>query len=787
MGLNNKLSKDAIFADPTVLSAYFHNLEGDTLNNGLEYERHPTRQLKATLGKIAITHEKQKDTVVEDARVWVGDFAKIVYQLKVDEEGHESPQYSWSPIPADHPFLLAHREAVLLEFIGTYKLQPSSLLLEFIDAIMDGEDVPAETVYKIVIDNPYILTSNPDLFPDFRFTEAAVRSMIEAGESQLLLRSWRLVEPTCLQSVVDAVLERRASNIEFIMRELPATIEISERQILKIACDEPCALRDLLRSGKLLEAGSSAQVLQGLYDNGHNTTAMQFIRDDLLNRSSFTELVSMFGNYFSYDLFDRLVKSGKLDSEESVYSLIDAVGEEAILRHATHLPRLVQSCVFKALVTTPQPGNEWLQHIDQVRELQDEDYHFLADHLEDCLYVGISFNTIRAIFSFATGSAKLRFEHEVLPVIIKIETEAREREVRNAQRKRQRELEDEYFHAGSIKLVTHEYDAQLRDQDIIDAFEHEHCVRTVGALKDIANDPTRTNQVTGVESFYRRPTSKLGAEVAEEDRVTRTEHEALRQLVEYLEDYKAKAPDSPLYDILADSLSFIGEKEYAEAVKGIATYWKWFLDQDDKNQLYVDTVVSKLDRQIKSDVYMFDRILEHFSDEDMQKYWGRLLVNGAEILQEDPNRVKVVLLDDWTISGSQLQHGYSQFARAHPSLVSSIEVQLIVASPERVAMGIEEIWYRTSHAQTKERSVPIVTRAYYLAHESDVTDSGAVGARITGAHSSVDFGFVSDMVKSKLVGDTFPLLANVVRSYRQTSYKPKNINRLNEMYGIEHR
>ena len=641
-----------------------------------------------------------------------------------------------------------------------------------------------EMADAVVTINPPLAIDNQGRFPNLHFTMEHVKAMIDAGELQRLILDCRvLMSPEQLQYVVNEAIDNDPSCIEYFIDELPETIKISEERMVQVATYAPKRLYLMLLKGKFSELRSNSNVLKILFSDLNHENVVRLISDDLFAKLSIVELADLLGGSLRYDAIDRLLKAGRLTSEESVYDLIKHVNVWGMMSRIPELPTPIQSCMFREIVTGRGRASDWVYYLDSFRSLQEEDYEFLLEHVGEFLDKGVRVSSINHLFEPTDGEVLYRFEHEALPKIAKINEETRMRALKNDRREQQREIEDGYFRAGNIKLSPYGYEGQLSDQDIIDGYEHRHCVREIGVLRDIARDTTRTNEVMGVETAHRKTSYDLGASVYEEDRVIRTEHEALQQLLRYLDGYKEKMLDETLLSTFVDELSYVGEKEYAEAVKGIATYWKWFLDQDDNNQLYVDTVVSNSDGSTKSDTYMFDRILEHFSDDDMEKYWGRLLTKGVDIIQDDPSKVKVVLLDDWTISGAQLRTGYTAFARRHPGLVSSIEVQLIAASAERVAMGIEKASYRATSAQSKDISVPIVTRAYYVAHKAD-TATGTSGARITGSHSSVDFGFVNDLSAVKLDNDDYPLLANIVRNYRQAGYEPKNIERLKKLYGI---
>lgn len=101
-----------------------------------------------------------------------------------------------------------------------------------------------------------------------------------------------------------------------------------------------------------------------------------------------------------------------------------------------------------------------------------------------------------------------------------------------------------------------------------------------------------------------------------------TEYEGLQEVRHLLGGHisNARSEDAPMVARAVDmlrNLTFIGEREYDEAVQGIGTAWKAYLDAHPRNQLCVITEINKLDRyegQRKSDEHLKQRILETFTD-----------------------------------------------------------------------------------------------------------------------------------------------------------------------------
>jgi len=228
---------------------------------------------------------------------------------------------------------------------------------------------------------------------------------------------------------------------------------------------------------------------------------------------------------------------------------------------------------------------------------------------------------------------------------------------------------------------------------------------------------------------------------------------------------------------ILDNLTFIGEKEYEEAARGLAALWKNYLDGDPNRKLCVLAKVSnseKYPRKRKSDDYLRERVLDTFSDEDIQKYTGRIVTDLEHIQGEAPADVRVVLLDDWTISGRQLSRVYKAIAEdpVDEQFRDSVEVNLIVASPGRLKKGL-----RDPDDPFRE---PVKVRAYYRSHPAEKAITENKG-HVSGLHSTVnfDFGDTIERLVKRLdqagIPYDLPPLASIVRVYRKE--KPK-ANRL---------
>lgn len=333
--------------------------------------------------------------------------------------------------------------------------------------------------------------------------------------------------------------------------------------------------------------------------------------------------------------------------------------------------------------------------------------------------------------------------------------------------------QDEQSYEGSAVIDLVEASTELTPEDIARRLELNRTAKRAPRLTEQIQDSTRTNSILyihGRQEALRTHTSN-GEYRASRESIS--EQSALRQLNDFLEAvtlsesfYANKAAE------MQEALTFIGEKEYKEAAAGIAAYWKAELDKNEslkifavageiaKSGSYKDSQGSD---QIKSDDFLLENILSHFSDEDFAKYGDRLIVSHDDFVDTDSKDLKVVLLDDWTISGSQLGSARASFVGKYPHLAGSVEIQLIAANEDRIKHGL--IGY---DPYGKQISTPV--RAYYTAHYSKYGQYSE--SHITGYHSSVDFDFENDIgamvnyMRSRGHDVAMVPPTNIVRPYR---------------------
>ena len=329
---------------------------------------------------------------------------------------------------------------------------------------------------------------------------------------------------------------------------------------------------------------------------------------------------------------------------------------------------------------------------------------------------------------------------------------------------------------------------EISPEEVYWRLESERVVKVAPRLDEqlAGKAEDRSNVITCITGMNKSLGTDTSNDRYRRYRTDLTESEVLHQLDAFLADIGTLGDlDMSLVAdawYMRENLTFIGEKEYREAAAGIAASWMTSLEADNDLQIYaVAGEIAKLKKatyknQIKSDEYLLDNILANFTEGDWEKYGDRIIVDRDDIAKIPKEHLRVVLLDDWTISGLQLSIAYSSLSRQYPELKDSIEAQLIVASEERIKHGLAASWLRDSE------NIPV--KAYFLAHDSIEAEHGT---HITGYHSAVDFDF--EVTIKNMVGAARELLGadgkdvhmppgtNIVRPYSKDGYKLTNIER----------
>lgn len=285
-------------------------------------------------------------------------------------------------------------------------------------------------------------------------------------------------------------------------------------------------------------------------------------------------------------------------------------------------------------------------------------------------------------------------------------------------------------------------------------------------LQDIKDESARDNKLQHWQSErMTRVDERMGATPKSEEIVVLSEHEALTQLDAFLQDANRDLMQSGNEDLatkaeyLRTHLNYIGQKEFEQASAGIAELWKRYLKENPKEKLYVPLGITRTQdyTRRKSGEYLFDRIMSCFNDTEDLKLKQRIITDINKLRGTRSGRI--VLLDDWSISGTQLGNG---FASVHEIIGeaqtrSRLEVNLVAATASQL-----------EKSTIQGRKIPF--RAYYRACTSGDNEDRPV---ITGSHSSVDFEFekpIEEMVAflNKAYQDrpvNMPPCTNILKSH----------------------
>lgn len=223
---------------------------------------------------------------------------------------------------------------------------------------------------------------------------------------------------------------------------------------------------------------------------------------------------------------------------------------------------------------------------------------------------------------------------------------------------------------------------------------------------------------------------------------------------------------------MLENLSYIGSSEYAEAAKGLGEFWKAYLDEDSGRKICIIAEVGNLERykvrrQRKSDDYLRDSILSTFTDEELERYSGRIVSDIKDLHGIPPEQVKVVLLDDWVVSGTQMRDLYAKLYKddwfRHYADAGSVELNVIAASEDRLKNGLRLEAF-------DDRRGKLRVRSYYLTHDAGDVAVSEHEAHLTGLHSSVNYDFRNDLaIMAEIMALPQPGIGSIERNYRTGS------------------
>ncbi len=244
-----------------------------------------------------------------------------------------------------------------------------------------------------------------------------------------------------------------------------------------------------------------------------------------------------------------------------------------------------------------------------------------------------------------------------------------------------------------------------------------------------------------------------------------TESEGLDQLADFLletvEVTRSKEAQRKAESI-AEALSFIGEPEYLEAVQGLANYWKHLLDSNPDLQLCILTEVGRLERYRekpgqKSDIGVRSDILATFSDAELAHYSGRI-VGSLDDVTSQPEDTKIILVDDWSISGKQMRDVCRELLHVplflSRAIAGEVEIDLLAASKPHLRNGLLLPGSGIGH-------IPV--RSFFRAFSAQGVFHNAK-VHLTGLHSTVNWGFkdpIIDLSKITKKNRPVPSLARI--------------------------
>ncbi len=630
------------------------------------------------------------------------------------------------------------------------------------------------------------LIKYPDNFPDFVLTQQLVETCLDHDDGEinsLLLRMLSNFGPDIdTQRVVNRICENQHIS-EYTLCDtidvLPDII-IPAKAVRLASRTGALKIREWLAYGRLdhikddpeavKDIGIEAALMCGMANMLDIESIRQEVGQDVDVRVLYVLLASI------EDISDLAA------NPEFVTSLVKDNVDRLIHYHGSFrsLSPELQRMIFHEHLARGFTLSQLWRYPDGLGE--DEQQAFL-EQCEDeiavsCADLDSDWHNVKAFFEVsASAHVQERFAELVEranPTIAKVERA-------NISRKARVEVERAYFQAGDFApQVSGPYE-QLTPEESARRFELDHCVKSLPTLDEQAEDASRTNTIEFARRF---------------DRVTITEHAAINGYIESIDTAIAESHDEQMKALksLRHNLSFIGKKEYEEAAQGVLSYWKHLLDGNPKQQIYVvRDHLAEPGSEMSSAEYLLDSIIGFMSDEEIKAYKGRLVMRLEDVTADDPKNVRAVLLDDWTISGSQMRAAAIELWRQRPDLMGQTELQLLVASKARLAMGIENTAIDRNEGVTEyDLSLPV--RAYYMAHhaESMVDDPQSPGTHITGHHSSVDFGF--DNLLSEIKNDSRGVLGNlplplksVKRPYKARDWKRHNILRFAVLTGASHR
>lgn len=260
--------------------------------------------------------------------------------------------------------------------------------------------------------------------------------------------------------------------------------------------------------------------------------------------------------------------------------------------------------------------------------------------------------------------------------------------------------------------------------------------------------------------------------------------------------------DHPFEEFQA--MTFIDHQSYNEAAAGIAARWKYLLDGGARLAIVSGVVANNekianperyRQRRIKSDEYLLERVLWHFSEGELRRYAGQFVLDISTLPKEPEDGVRVIFLDDWIISGEQMYSATRSVLSRYPLYQDRSEVQLIAASSKNLDEGFLTMAVDYESIGVSMHHIPV--SAYFRAHDTPRVSYGAI---ISGSHSAVDYAFrlpistLSAGLRSSgyLKGLEDSVLLDVQRPYRVPGVSRESLHQtqllkqyIKELTGVE--
>jgi hypothetical protein len=218
--------------------------------------------------------------------------------------------------------------------------------------------------------------------------------------------------------------------------------------------------------------------------------------------------------------------------------------------------------------------------------------------------------------------------------------------------------------------------------------------------------------------------------------------------------------DAPLRalqaQILGTELRFIGHGEFMQGIESLAQHWLQKLQLSETGEL---AVVVEED---SSSAYVYTRVIERLQELDIDAadnvlaFSANLNPRGLAELADRFGSSGVILVDDWVISGQQIQENESVLKDFFDP--EKIEINLICATDKFLSEG-------------DSRGLPRLSQ-YVRPYTEPM---GTAQPSITGSHCHTDFGFSNEI--RNLYGylrpetirhNPYPLLYRVARVYNRS-------------------